>query len=135
MIRLMKQTLNVWLIRYGLFLMALSVVAVMYIPKTGQIGFNPAAKTALISGGICGGLSILWGVLLRRGIAWARIAAIASSLLFLAAFTWRSILGWMAYAGGQPEKWYAATLITCMWIATAALLALLIRNRADPTPA
>lgn len=127
----MKQTLNVWLIRYGLFLMGVAVVAVMYIPKTGQIAFNPAAKTALISGGICGGLSILWGVLLGRGNAWARTAAIVSSLVFLAAFTWRSIAGWMAFAGGQAEKWYASTLITCMCIATVALVALLIRNRAD----
>jgi uncharacterized membrane protein (UPF0136 family) len=122
----MKHPISQWLVRYGIFLMAVAVVAVMYIPKTGQIGFNPAAKTALISGGICGGLSILWGVLFRRGISWARIAAMASCLLFLAAFTWRSILGWMAYAGGQSEKWYAATLITCMWIATAAILAMLL---------
>ena len=47
--------------------MGVAIVAVMYVPKTGQIAFNPAAKTALISGGVCGGLSILWGVLLGRG--------------------------------------------------------------------
>src|SRR5687767_12934909 len=106
----MNYSLPKWLIRYGLFVMGVAVVAVMYEPKSGQIGFNPAAKTALISGGICGGCSIVWGVLLRRGFQWARIGAMVSTFLFFGAFTWRAIAGWMAYAGGQPEKWYASTL-------------------------
>jgi len=125
----MKNTLSGWLIRYGLFLMGVAIIAVMYIPKTGQIAFNPAAKTALISGGICGGLSILWGVLLGRGMSWARIAAIVSSILFLGAFSWRAIAGWMAFAGGQSEKWYASMLISCMWVATLVVVAALVRNK------
>lgn len=109
--------------------MGVAIIAVMYIPKTGQIAFNPAAKTALISGGICGGLSILWGVLLGRGMSWARIAAIVSSILFLGAFSWRAIAGWMAFAGGQSEKWYASMLISCMWVATLVVVAALVRNK------
>lgn len=130
----MKHPLSAWLVRYGLFLVSVGIIAVMYDPKTGQFGFNPAAKTALMSGGICGGLSLAWGLLLGRGFQWARVAAIVSSSLFLAAFTWRSIAGWMAFAEGQSEKWFAATLITGMWVATLALLAMLVRNRAARAP-
>ena len=63
----MKNPVSPWLVRYGLFLMSVGIVAVMYEPKSGQFGFNPAAKTALMSGGICGGLSLVWGLLLGRG--------------------------------------------------------------------
>ena len=110
------------LVLYGLFLFFVAIVAVSYEPRTGAFGFNPAAKTALASGGICGGLSVLWGVLFSRGFVWALPAAITSTLLFLAAFTWRSTVGWMAFAAGQSEKWFAATLITLMWTASLALL-------------
>lgn len=131
----MKHLLAAWLLRYGLFLMTVGIVAVMYDPKTGQLGFNAAAKTALISGSICGGLSLLWGGLLARGISWARWGAVVSTTLFLAAFTWRSFASWMAFAGGQSEKWFAASLITSMWIASVLLLVLLIRNRPLSAPA
>lgn len=130
----MKNPLSPWLIRYGLFLVSVGIVAVMYDPKSGQFGFNPAAKTALMSGGICGGLSLAWGWLLGRGFQWARVAAMISGSLFLAAFTWRSIAGWMAFAGGQSEKWFASTLITSMWAATLVLLIMLVRNRAARAP-
>lgn len=129
----MKNPLSQWLVRYGLFLMSVGVVAVMYDPKSGQFGFNSAAKTALLSGGICGGLALVWGWLLGLGFDWARWGAVASGTLFLAAFTWRSIAGWMAFANGQTEKWFAATLITGMWVATVAVLTLLVRNRATRT--
>lgn len=131
----MKHFLAPWLLRYGVFLLTVGIIAVMYDPKSGQLGFNAAAKTALISGSICGGLSLVWGGLLARGILWARWGAVASTTLFLAAFTWRSIASWMAFAGGQSEKWFAASLITSMWIASVLLLALLIRNRPVSAPA
>jgi hypothetical protein len=130
----MKNPLSQWLVRYGLFLVSVGIVAVLYEPKSGQLGFNPAAKTALMSGGICGGLSLAWGLLLGRGFQWARVAAMISGSLFLAAFTWRSIAGWMVFAGGQSEKWFASTLITGMWVATLVLLTMLVRNRAGRAP-
>jgi len=130
----MKHSPAQWLVRYGLFLISVSIVAVMYEPKSGQIGFNPAAKTALLSGGICGGLSLVWGLLLGSGFPWARVAAMISNSLFLTAFTWRSIAGWMAFAGGQTEKWFASTLITGMWVGTVLLLAMLVRNRTTREP-
>ena len=118
------------MISYGFFLFVIAIAAVSYDPQTGMFGFYAPAKTALISGGICGSLSILWGALLRRGLRWPLLAAIASTLAFLAAFTWRSTVGWMAVAAGDTHKWFAATLITLMWIASAALLVFLIRARA-----
>lgn len=130
----MKNTLASWLIRYGLYLMGVGIVAVLYDPDAGQFGFNSAAKTALISGSMCGGLSLVWGWLLGHGHQWARWGAILSSLLFLAAFTWRAIASWMACFGGQPEKWFAASLITCMWAATLGLLFMLGRNRDARSP-
>lgn len=130
----MKHPLSQWLVRYGLFLVGIGIVAVMYEPKSGQFGFNPAAKTALMSGGLCGGLSLAWGLLWGRGFQWARVAAIISGSLFLAAFTWRSIAGWTAFAGGQSEKWFASTLILGMWVATLVLLIMLVRNRASRVP-
>lgn len=130
----MKNPLSQWLVRYGLFLVSVGIVAVLYEPKSGQLGFNPVAKTALMSGGICGGISLVWGWLLGRGFQWARVAAMISCSLFLAAFTWRSIAGWMAFAGGQTEKWFASTLITGMWVATLVLLIMLVRNRTARAP-
>ena len=91
---------------------------------------NPAgAKTALMSGGTFGSLSALWGLLMLKGFAWAKIAAWVSTVVLVAAFAWRSVAGWMAYAEGQP-KLFAASLITAMLVASLASLLLLWRGRA-----
>jgi uncharacterized membrane protein (UPF0136 family) len=115
---------------YGIFLFSIAIAAVSYDPQTDTFGFYAPAKTALISGGVCGSLSIFWGILLRRGLQWPLLAAIASTLVFLTAFTWRSTVGWMAVAAGDTHKWFAATLISLMWIASAALVVFLVRARA-----
>ena len=85
-----RRRVVIWLLLYGLFLFEVAVAAVMYNPVNGQFGFNAAAKTALISGGFCGGLSLLWAFLFWRGARWALIAAMLTTALFLAAFTWRA---------------------------------------------
>lgn len=81
----------------------------------------------MISGGTFGGLSALWGVLMLKGFAWAKVAAWISTLVLVAAFVWRSIAGWMAYAAGEP-KLFAASLITLMLVASLASLAVLGRS-------
>lgn len=110
----MRDNLGNWLIRYGLFLVAM-----------GMAGYlsNPAkAVTALISGSVFGGLSILWGWLCRRGVDWARWAALVTTGLLLAVFCWRATASWMAYAGGASAKLVPAILITAMGLASAAML-------------
>ena len=108
-----------WFVGFGIFLILCGVAGYLS---------NPAgAKTALISGGTFGALSALWGFLMLRGFAWAKVAAWVSTLVLVAAFTWRSIVGWMAYAAGEP-KLFAASLITLMLVASVASLAMLLRR-------
>lgn len=110
-----------WFLGFGIFLICCGVAGYLS---------NPAgAKTALISGGTFGGLSALWGVLMLKGFAWAKLAAWVSTLLLVAAFTWRSVVGWMAYAAGEP-KLFAASLITLMLAASLVSLAVLARRAA-----
>ena len=86
---------------------------------------NPAgAKTALMSGGMFGGLSALWGFFMLKGFHWAKVAAWITTILLVGAFTWRSVAGWMAYAAGEP-KLFAASLITLMLAASLASLGVL----------
>ena len=110
-----------WFVGFGVFLILCGVAGYLS---------NPAgAKTALMSGGTFGGLSALWGVLMLKGFGWARNAAWISTFVLVAAFAWRSIAGWMAYASGAP-KLFAASLITTMLAASLASLFVLWRGRA-----
>jgi uncharacterized membrane protein (UPF0136 family) len=102
----------------------------MFLILCGVAGYlsNPAgAKTALMSGGTFGFLSALWGVLMLKGFAWAKIAAWISTIVLVAAFAWRSVAGWMAYAAGEP-KLFAASLITLMLVASLTSLVVLARR-------
>lgn len=111
------------LIAYGVFLAVVGVIGFLSNPEK--------AKTALISGGTFGGLSVLWGILLLRGVRWARAAAIGTTVLLAVVFVWRSTAGWQAVAAGQSEKKTAAILISIMLAGTVAMLAaLLLRKRA-----
>ena len=108
-----------WFVGFGIFLILCGVA--------GYLSNPAAAKTALISGGTFGGLSALWGVLMLRGFARAKVAAWASTCLLAVAFTWRSIAGWTAYSAGEP-KFFASSLITVMLLASLASLAVLARS-------
>lgn len=109
-----------WFVGFGIFLILCGVAGYLS---------NPAgAKTALMSGGMFGGLSVLWGILMLMGFHWARVAAWITTILLVGAFAWRSIAGWMAYAAGEP-KLFAASLITLMLAASLASLGVLAGTR------
>jgi uncharacterized membrane protein (UPF0136 family) len=109
-----------WFVSFGVFLILCGLAGYLS---------NPAgAKTALISGGTFGGLSTLWGFLMLKGLVWAKVAAWASTILLVAAFSWRSVAGWTAYAAGAP-KLFASVLITTMLVASLASLLVLRSGR------
>lgn len=109
-----------WFVGFGIFLILCGLAGYLS---------NPAgAKTALISGGTFGALSALWGVLMLRGCIWAKTAAWITTVVLVAAFAWRSAVGWAAYAEGQP-KLFAASLITAMLAASLLSLFVLRRGR------
>jgi len=105
-----------WLVGFGIFLILCGMAGYLSNPS--------GAKTALISGGMFGGLSALWGFLMLKGFHWARVAAWITTILLVGAFAWRSIASWMAYAAGEP-KLFAASLITLMLAASLASLGVL----------
>lgn len=113
----MTKSLGVWMIGYGLFLVAMGV--------TGYLSNPEKAATALISGGTFGTLSMAWGVLLRRGMGWARLAALATTGLLTAVFAWRATASWTAVQAGEP-KLVAAIIITAMGLASIATLVVLV---------
>ena len=95
-----------YLILYGSFLIVMGL--------TGYLSNPEKAKTALMSGGTLGALSILWGVLGARGVRWSLPAAIVTTGLLALVFAWRASVGWLAVLDGKSEKLFAASLITGM---------------------
>lgn len=108
-----------WLYGFGIFLIV-----------CGLAGFlsNPAAaKTALISGSLFGGLSILWGFLLSKGLDFAKWIALVMTLMLCGVFGWRSTVGWQAVSEGEPKA-FAASLITLMLLGSIATVVKLVRR-------
>ena len=110
-----------YLIFYGVFLILAGL--------TGYLSNPEKAKTALMSGGTFGGLSILWGVLGARGVRWSLPAAITTTGLLTLVFLWRASLGWLAVLDGKSEKLFAASLITVMLAGSVVMLPALMRAR------
>lgn len=106
---------------YGLFLIAAGV--------TGYLSNPEKAKTALMSGGTFGAVSLGLGFLHGRGVIWARKAGLGVLCFLGLVFTWRASAGWMAVAEGKGEKLFAAVLISLMLAATAAMLTAFFRKK------
>jgi hypothetical protein len=118
-LKIMKKTGH-WILAYGCFLILIGLIGYLSNPEK--------ARTALISGGTFGTLSIIWGLLSLRH-RWAVIAAFVTGCFLAVIFLWRASVGWMAVAQGETAKLLAATLITLMLIASLALLALIGKRR------
>ena len=115
-----------YLIFYGAFLIVMGLAGYLSNPEK--------ARTALMSGGTFGALSILWGVLGARGVRWSLPAAIVTTGLLSLVFAWRASVGWLAVLDGHSEKLMAASLITLMLAASVAMLPVLFRaRRAGPS--
>ncbi len=110
-----------YLIIYGGFLILMGLAGYLSNPEK--------AKTALMSGGTFGALSILWGVMGARGARWSLPAALTTTGLLAAVFVWRASAGWLAVFDGHAEKQFAATLITLMLVASIVMLFGLFKAR------
>ena len=110
-----------YLIFYGGFLILLGMLGYLSNPEK--------AKTALMSGGTFGALSIVWGVLGARGVRWSLPAALATTGLLALVFAWRASVGWLAVIDGKREKLFAASLITLMLVASVLMLLCLLKSR------
>lgn len=110
-----------YLIFYGAFLMVMGLLGFLSNPEK--------AKTALMSGGTFGLLSILWGVLGARGFRWSRPAAITATALLTLVFAWRASVGWLAVIDGKRDKLFAASLITLMLAASVPMLRRLVKSQ------
>lgn len=127
MIKTMNTKTAGYLILYGGFLILMGLAGYLSNPEK--------AKTALISGGTFGGLSILWGVMGARGIRWSLPAAMATTGLLVLVFAWRASVSWLAVFNGRSDKVFAAALITAMLVGSAAMLPVLLGAwRKQPVP-
>jgi len=116
----MFTNMNAWkiVVAYGVFLIAVGLVGYASNPEK--------AKTALISGGLFGGLSIGWGILMAKGFSWARWGALAMTGFLTLIFGWRTWASWAAVFAGEPKQ-TAAILISSMLVASLVLLPFLLR--------
>jgi uncharacterized membrane protein (UPF0136 family) len=124
----MSRTLGRIVIAYGLFLILIGILGYFSNPEK--------AKTALLSGGTFGLLSMAWGVFLIRDARWAWGAAVTTAVLLSGVFIWRASVGWIAVSEGQTEKRTAAVLITAMLVGSLVTIGLLVglRRKAANVP-
>ncbi|MFN0069584.1 MAG: TMEM14 family protein [Limisphaerales bacterium] len=106
------------ILAYGAFLILAGVAGFLSNPEK--------AKTALMSGGLFGALSLLWGWLAVQGRRWAVWAALVTAGLLTLTFAWRATVGWRQVAAGNEDKLFAAVLISTMLAASLALLPRLV---------
>ncbi len=110
---------------YGLFLICCGIVAVIFI------GFK--AKTALISGGLSGTMSLVLAFLIRNEITGAWIAGLLVNLALIVVFAWRATATLFRIFEMIPEshpelkgKGIAFLIISAMCIVSVFVLALQI---------
>ena len=98
------------LLAYGLFLIAIGIAGYANNPEK--------AKTALISGGIFGGIHLVWSYLWNRKHEIARKGVAVTLILVLIVSAWRTWVSWQAFLDGDPAKKLIAFLLTAMLLGT-----------------
>lgn len=116
---------GITLICYGLFLILAGLAGFLSNPEK--------AKTALMSGGTFGLIQIVLGTVAIKGWRWARGVGIGVTVFLALTFTWRASVGWMAVAGGESEKLFAASLISVMLAASLAAILMLLKQKPTAT--
>jgi len=117
----MNHKLSKILIIYGVFLILAGIAGFLSNPEK--------AKTALMSGGTFGTLSIVWGVLALRQVGWSLKAGLITTGFLTSIFTWRSVVTWQAYVSGSTDKLFAALLISSMLAASIFVLFAFLKSR------
>ena len=113
---------------HALYLLVVSIVAVMYNPHTGAFGFNPAAGSALVVGGTFAIISFFWAyIYCRNAHRTAVIGGIVTTLLLFAGAIPRALGEWGGVASGDTVKWFAALTITLVIVGSIPLFAALLR--------
>jgi hypothetical protein len=114
---------------HGTYLIVIGVLAVMYNPHTGFLGFNPDAKSGLIVSGAFALISFFWAFIYsRQAQRVAVIGGFVTTILLFAGTIPRAFGAWIGYAGGDTAKWFAATTISMVIIGSIPLFASLWQN-------
>lgn len=107
-----------WFIGFGVFLFVCGILGYASNPE--------GAKTALMTGSMFGAINAGIGLGLMGRQYWLRFAALAVTLLLIAAFSWRATVGWQGVAAGEG-KLFAASLISLMLVGAVLTLIQLLR--------
>jgi hypothetical protein len=114
---------------HGTYLIVIGILAVMYNPHTGFLGFNPAAKSGLIVSGAFALISFFWAFIYsRQAQRVAVIGGFVTTILLFAGTIPQAFGAWIRYAGGDTAKWFAATTISLVIIGSVPLFASLWQN-------
>lgn len=114
---------------HGTYLIVIGILAVMYNPHTGFLGFNPDAKSGLIVSGAFALISFFWAFIYsRQAQRVAVIGGFVTTILLFAGTIPRAFGAWIGYAGGDTAKWFAGTTISLVIIGSVPLFASLWRN-------
>lgn len=105
-----RRSFSLTLLAYGIFLIAIGLAGYLNNPEK--------AKTALISGGVFGGIHLVWAWMWNRYNQIARYGVAVTVVMVLAASTWRTWATWQAFWAGDESKRFPALLITAMFLGT-----------------
>jgi hypothetical protein len=114
---------------HGTYLIVIGILAVMYNPRTGFLGFNPDAKSGLIVSSAFALISFFWAFIYsRQAQRVAVIGGFVTTILLFAGTIPRAFSAWIGYAGGDTAKWFVATTISLVIIGSIPLFASLWQN-------